>query len=254
MHQVVFKYRPVQWLPYQKEIKTTHPERWEELNQHQFEEVVEYLNTEEKTETAVVSLANALLSLESPMLNFPPEIMMLPTFLNEDKYFSCWIIKSLKGLTGPKDQFKNVSIGQFAFADTFFIQYMRDASTSVLDKLIGTLYINEKFNPDRIELHTNEMATLPDETKAAILFNYSVMRMWIMEKYPYIFPKPAEETSDQEPGTSNQEKKPHSSWREFIRNLVNGDYVNEEKILDTLMHTVLYDHNQSIKQQKNKKK
>lgn len=255
MHNVIFKYRPIFWFPWQKEIKTTHPEKWEELTPLQFEGVVNFINNQRKTENDFVLLANLLLSLQVPLSSFPAEIYDMQKFLNDEKLFSCWIIKTIEiehiFLAGPQNDFKNVTIGQFAFADTFFIRYIRDKKEELLDKLIASLYFSGGiFNPDIIEPRAESLTGLHEKTKTAILFNYMIIRRWIMKRYPFIFPEPPKDEEEK----TNKEPKPHSTWREFVRSLVNGDYVNEDKILNTLMHTVLYDYNENIRKQKTKKK
>lgn len=256
MHSVVFKYRPIHWFPYRRKIKTTHPDSWEDLTPLQFEGVVDFLNNENKKDRDFILLANLLLSLNSPLTSFPPEIFELQKFLQSDKPFSCWIIKAIETeslfLQGPSDDFRNVTIGQFAFADTYFIQYIRDKKPEQLNKLITSLYYLVEWDPDGFLGLENKISLISEKTKTAILFNYMIMRMWIMQKYPYVFPKPPKDNDNKE--SKKETLKPHSTWREFIRNLINGDYVNEDKILKTLMHTVLYDYNANIKKQINKKK
>ena len=251
MHDVIFKYRPITWFPYQKEIKTTHPESWDELMPDQFESIVAFLNSF-PTKASHVLLTNSLLSLKNPLYDFPDEIFNLKNFIKIDEPFSTVLIKTIcpgkNNLYGPSNQFRNVSIGEFAFGETYYLKFMNDKNEKLLYKMIAVYYRrkSEEFNPDIIDTRGSLISELPARTKNAILFNYQVVRRWIQKLYPYIFP----ETSENE----IQIKRESSTWRDFVRNLVNGDYVNEEKILKTLMHTVLSDINENIRKQKTKKK
>jgi hypothetical protein len=255
MHDIIFKYQPYGKLLFKKKVKTSHPENWGELTRLQFEDVVEFISKPKKTDSDFTLLTNSLLSLKDPLTDFPLEIYELQKFLSEKPDFDCWIIKDLEingdTLNSPDDRFRNITIAQFAFADTFCIQFLRDKKEETLDKMIVSLYHPGKsFNPDEIEERAIAISKLSPRTKAAILFNYQVIRNWIRDKYPYVFPKPTEKEEKQ----GSKSLKPHSNWRDFLRSLVNGDYVNEDKILNTLMHTILYDMNKNIEEQKKKKK
>lgn len=253
MHAITLKYCPFPRIPYKKEIQTTHPENWSELTQVQFCKVVDFINNPYHE----LLLTNSLLSLEKPLLDFPSEIHELKSFIKLDEPFKEVLIKSFKtgGLEffGPDDNYRNVTILEFTFADTFFIKFNRDHKEGDLDKLITTLYRplvsgtgkRIDFDPDHLNDHLPEIGLLDGKLKNAILFNYKVNRLYIQKLYIWLFPAPSDEDNN---------KVPVSPWRDFIRNLINGDYVNEDKILNTLMHTVFSDTNYRIKQQKKKKK
>jgi hypothetical protein len=263
VHDVVLKYRPIPWIPIKKTIRSKHPEAWHELSADQFAGVVEFLN-KAYTKKDQTLLVNSLLSLKNPLDHFPEEVLDLHEFIKIKDPINDWVIKHLeiKGVVyhGPADQFRNVTIGEFAFADSYFINYLKTEKQEYLDKMLACYYrpenphpdprrtirdLREPFNPVYTDENRLIFAGLDARLKAAIVFNYKNMRIWIQDQYTWVFPKATEE---------KKADKDSGGWREFVRSVVNGDYVHQEQILQTLMHTVLYDMNQNIKHQAKLKK
>jgi hypothetical protein len=258
VHDVKIKYRPIPWIPYNITIPGKHPSSWNELSTLQFITVVDFLSKPFTVENQVV-LVNSLLNLKSPLQSFPPEILVLHDFVKLTTPLSDWVIKKLiidkQVFIGPSNQFRNVSIGEFAFADSNFLKFLKTKDESFLFKMIACLYRPEnhypnpnqtvkdlrmKFNPVYVDENSLFFSKLDQDTKLALLFNYKNIRTWIQNKYPYVFPK---EKSERKEGNSSE------GWRDFIRSLVAGNYTLQDEILKTLLHTVLYDMNHTIKVQ-----
>jgi hypothetical protein len=261
---VEFKYKSISWLPVFKKIKATHPSSWGDLDLFQFAEVVEFLNSP-YSEQKHDHLINSLLKLKNPLTGFPEEVVRLHDFIKNDYPLVTWVIKHLaindQILLGPFDRFKNVTIGEFIFGDSHFLRFVKNNDSEQLCKFLACYYrpVNEnpdinstieddriKFNPKHIERRAILFHSLDERVKNAIVFNYKNMRGWIQDQYTWVFPKGHE---------SDQKNNGQSPWRNFASVIIDGDYVNQEKIMETLLHTVLYDMNQKIKSQsKNKRR
>jgi hypothetical protein len=256
---VKLSYRPIPWLPFKKEIKTTHPEKWAELDAFQFADVVEFLG-KPYDKKSHIALINSLLDLKIPLFDFPEEIIDLHSFIKESYPIRDWVIKSLVLKTGiligPSDEFRNVTIGEFIFGDSFFLEYLKHDSEKALFKFLACFYrialpagTNDytyeddrvKFNPKYIESNAKYFEDLDKGLINAIVFNYKNIRGWIQDKYSWVFPKGSDE--------SPKKAKSEGPWRKFAKNVIGGDYVNQDKRMQTLMHTILYDMNQDLRDQ-----
>lgn len=235
-----------------KKVKTRHAENWPELNESQFCDVVAYMHG--KIDSSL--LVNSLLRLKDPLINFPPEVIGLHDFIKDP--FIEVLIKSIRindmVLTGPQDQFRNVEIGQFAFGDTHYIKFLRNHDENELNKMIATFYLDKAYNQEETNDLADLISNVPARTKLAILFNYQIIRKWIFDRYGWLFPAAGEDTLRPSDTSLKGGKEPRSYWRKFMTSLINGDYVNQEKILKAKMHTVFYDMNERIKDQKKRKK
>lgn len=245
MHQVEIKYG-------KKTIRTGHPEKWTELNESQFCDVVAYVHGK----MDISLLANSLLKLKDPMTGFPPEVFELHKFIAEP--FTEVLIKSIRindvVLTGPKDQFSDVEIGQFAFGDTHYIKFLRNHDEQNLNKMIASFYLQGTYDQEQTNDMADMVSNISDKTRMAILFNYQVIRKWIFDKYGWLFPQPPDPPEADRPPKGGKSNEPRSYWRKFVTTLINGDYVNQEKILMAKMHTVFFDMNERIKEQKKRKR
>lgn len=263
MITVELSYRMVPWLPFKKYVKASHPEGWAELDTFQFADVVEFINKpyDKNSHTALI---NSLLDLKDPLTDFPEEIIKLHAFIKDSYPIRAWVIKSLavknQILLGPSDEFRNVTIGEFIFGDTYFLEYVKTNSPESLGRFLSCFYRpvdakgennytyednRVKFNPRHTVEWVKEFDVIDEGIKNAIAFNYKNIRGWIQDKYSWVFPK----GSDSAP-----KSKPEGQWRNFAKAVIAGDYVNQEKRMETLMHTILYDMNQDIKDAERRKR
>jgi hypothetical protein len=150
---------------------------------------------------------------------------------------------------GPSDKFSNVTFGEFCFADTHFLDYINEENEEALNKFIAVLYrperkvdVNdEEFNGDWRVNFTSHHTMKRAETltafypplKKAIVLNYSKIRAWLEEAYPYVFPK---EEKKQKEGDKEQKKQ---SWLPVLENMAGNDIINLEKYSNLPLHQAL---------------
>lgn len=155
---------------------------------------------------------------------------------------------------GPDDDFGNISIGEFAFADNFFMRYFLERKEEDLDLMIGCLYRpkttekytgddREKFNKNKIESFTKRLKKMSYAHKVAIFLWYSGCRESLVNRYPEPFSK------TENIGESNQ------TWINVIIELSGDKFGDFETTNDTNIHLVMMEiqmaHNKMLEQEKN---
>lgn len=107
-------------------------------------------------------------------------------------------------LHGWTDNLDNLTIEEYSFADTLYINLFKSGDIGNLDKLLATLYrpaimteddpeyrgdVRELYNPYQHTKKPEAFATLNNEYKYALMLNFLGARGWIVEKYHYVFKK-----------------------------------------------------------------
>jgi hypothetical protein len=188
-------------------------------------------------------------------------IRVYPAMKALEKAASFFKLKNGLLLFGPDDALKNVSMGEFLFADTYYFAYGRDKKPELLNKFIATLFrprrvnykkgspdVREEFN----EILINERAKLVENVilpvKLAILFNYGAVRKEMCMHYPNIFPKI-------EKGAP-KENKPVSlpEWHKWMWKLADGNTDEDfDKVARSLCRNILQKIDELIKESKKRK-
>jgi len=156
-------------------------------------------------------------------------------------------------LIGPKAEFSNLICGEFAFADTFYSAYFKTKDEKYIDKCLAVLMrevdpeANEMkpdwkgdkriiFNENHVERRASLIATIPAEIKMAAMFNYSIIRAKLEQRYIWIFPKTAT-------GSSNKT----SGWDKVIRSMCQGDLTKLDAVFFVPLYTFFDELNDQIK-------
>jgi len=185
------------------------------------------------------------------------EMFGLQDFILKEQTFNNWIIKRLEFgesvYYGPKDRFSYMQFGEFIVADMLFMQYFESKNEEVLDKFIAVLYrslnikaigdedLREEFNTSSISIRAMVLKGLSPVAKQSILYNYSGVRAWLCERYPYVFS--TKENKEEIVLGSNEQ----GGWMNIRRHLA-GDVLNLDKVDHVLLHDVLNDLNEKMKE------
>jgi len=276
MVKVAIKYKKPLWWPWWKTHQAEFPTEWEQLNAEQFALAVKILSKGYLGEKDKTLFFNMVLGLKNfPVYNLPVSLLQLSDFmLDIVEPFNKVFFKELNinGVTyyGPDDGFYIVRLGEWAFADTFFTEFVKNKNEEMCNKMIACLYrpsgnsygvkggiynpesvdydgdIREKFNDNLIEHRSKIFEELDCDVKNAIIFNYRIMRRWIEEKYPNLFPH---EKPKLRVIISRQN---NNGWDKFIRNLCNGDLTKLGAVADLYIHPVLKETDEAIEAQNTK--
>lgn len=149
---------------------------------------------------------------------------------------------------GPGDKLKDMKFGQFMYADTFYLKYMKSRNIVDLNMLMATLYYKDRFDPTEIELLASRFAGVSQDKKLAVLLYFTGSRLHINRKFPVLFPQ-AEE------GEVKSKKKSAFGWGGVLVSMVGDSPAEKDRIeqLD-LYFALTYLQEQLIKADELKRK
>ena len=241
-----------------------HPEKFNELNEEQYRAFIEHAYLpktplDERMSDRLILLQEFLgkkvnyafktrwYKVIDSLVNegVIDELLKLQDFMQEEQIFNAWILKELKisrlKYYGPYDRFGYMTFAEFISADMLFMAWFDNKDKEVLYKFAATLYKevkDDEFSSKVINQRAEIFKNLSDIDVSAIVFNYSSMRYWLTQKYPFVF-KGSEETQELHLGSSQH------SWMNIRRNLA-GDVLNLDKVDKLLLHDVLADLNEKM--------
>lgn len=220
------------------------PETWDELSEQQLL-AMQKLYMAKINETDFIclffGLKRRIVRLLAPYQLF--KITELLEFAKDKNMYSFrikYIEEGGKRYYAPGDRLKGMKFGEFCMVDSLFLSYMNNPSDEALNMLIGSLY-REKgglyripFDEELMDLYKKNAEPIKEEIKTAIVLNYSIVRLWLIDAYPAIFPKQKEEDKNKKviSFTGNE-------WINFYDSVVGDDIANEDKYKDKGVHTVL---------------
>jgi hypothetical protein len=157
-----------------------------------------------------------------------------------------FILNRYKKFKGPEENFRNLTFGQFAYADTFLANYK---SGDNANKFAACLFLPEKvkFNDVELSEHAKNFADMPAHFQKALMFNFAAIRSHIYAQYPMLFQRQAWESSSKQPAPPR--------WDKMIRQLMK-DVTDDEmlRITGSKMHNVFGKLNQMILDEKTRPK
>lgn len=163
---------------------------------------------------------------------------MLSFISNIQRGLSFFFLPDIPGtrLVSPERNLGNMSFQQFMNADTYFSHYLVYNELNMLDRMIASLYMKRK---ERFVVTTKKEALvdldknaalirsrLDDKTKFAIFFNFILVKEWLSNVYPYLFPK--DQDSDLHEIKLNQHPKT-VDWLELFDRFVGDQIPQMEK-------------------------
>lgn len=226
----------------QRKIKTTFPSAWSEMNARQF--------------TALYKKRDDV-SLLSLMLNVPKrvvkrlsllqiyELAQLFDFIRKDTKVSTFLLDRIHcpkigTLYAPKARLAEMTFMQFIYADSFYMQYVETLRPEILRDLVAHLYVGEMGYDRKVsERNAERLKRLDSGTLEAIALNYGLMRKWVAERYPQVFPA---ETSKKQKNTGG--------WPDVFDNLVGDDLKDRDKYAEIPVNSVFKFMTKKIKEAK----
>lgn len=212
-------------------VEATFPSAWSELDARQF--------------TALYRRPDDI-SLLSLMLRIPKrivkrlsllqiyELASLFDFIKKDTKVSSFLLDKIKCrgigiLVSPKPRLADMSFMQFIYADSFYMQYAETLRPAILRELVAHLYTLET-GYDRKK--TDEIARQLKKTDPAVLeavaLNYGLVRKWLTERYPLVFPSAKKQQAGRAGGT----------WSDVFDNLVGDDLKDRDKYAEIPVNSI----------------
>jgi hypothetical protein len=143
-----------------------------------------------------------------------------------------------KTLYGPEDGFRNITMGQFLFAETFYYAFLRDNDSRFLHKFLAALFLEKgkKFTEKDIDTRAQLFENVIFETAQAILFNYGAVRKDMTLKLKNLFPPPRETEKKELKAQDIQIPK----WDEWMWKLSDGNTdADFDKVANSLVRNIL---------------
>lgn len=226
----------------QQRIQTTFPSAWSEMNTPQF--------------TALYKKRDDV-SLLSLMLDVPKrvvkrlsllqiyELAQLFDFIRKDTKVSTFLLDKIYCpkvgiLYAPKPRLAEMTFIQFIYADSFYMQYVDTLKPEILCDLTAHLYVGESGYDRKVsERNAERLKRLDQGTLEAIALNYGLVRKWIGERYPQVFP------------AGNTQKQGNTGgWPDVFDNLVGDDLKDRDKYAEIPINSVFKFMTKKIKEAK----
>lgn len=182
-------------------------ETWDQLSQVEFMELFFKLNALWYEKTSRFDLVDWLYSHATSEQFLVQELTIRKVFNGKTFY-------------GPGKGFRDLTMGQFMFADFYNVSYHNERRPEDLSKLVAALFIPENCDDDsrsdqkHIDERAGELNILPDHVRDAVLFNYRCVRRWLTGRFTYVFPKKQPDNAPR--------KMPLPRWDRYMWNLAEG--------------------------------
>lgn len=231
----------------ERKIKTTFPSGWSEMDARQFTAL--YKRPDD------ISLLSLMLGISKRIIKRLSllqiyELAQLFDFIKKDTKTSSFLLNQItcQGigiLISPKAKLAEMSFAQFIYVDSYYMQYVGSTRTDILYDLVAHLYTPESGYNKKVSDRNAVLLKCMDVTVLeAIALNYGLIRKWIAERYPYVFPTGKETPSEQ------KGSKTTSSWSSVFDNLVGDDLKDRDKYAEIPVNSVFRFITRKIKEAK----
>lgn len=199
MRKVKVEYLYFYW--FRKKLEIDVPEKWEELNEKQFEICSQIIYQETSDEDFIAGffgLKKSLVSKLDKFLQFKliemAEFVSSPKAINNIFYLSQlpgnpFVAPGAK-LRAPGEKLKGITFEHFMIFDTFFFDYINDPTEYLLHKFVASLYlkkgelITEVNLKERVDYISKNV---DNATLYAIFLNYTFIRKWLSKSFRFLF-------------------------------------------------------------------
>lgn len=205
-----------------KDVDVDIPESWREMSEKQFiaacslaDGKVEEYEFYSQYFGIPADGVDALSLYDFYMLNSLMNFMREPAMLNSFK------IARVADFIAPLPALASMDFEQFMMVDTFFNWYVQTENDAYLNRMCAALYLmrGEKVSDLNMSDRAKTWELVNTPVKYAIMVNWSMVRMWVANAYPYLFPSGDSEA----PRVKNKNPKLSSTWLDIFDALVEDD-------------------------------
>ncbi len=147
-------------------------------------------------------------------------------------------VPPIEGFQTPNRMLYGVTLEQYLMADDDYIRFVRSGEFHHLDRMLITLYCTD-FRDTDLEAASVRMARRPRHIRFAAFIWYTGAKMWMRQKYAYIYC-----------GDHEQSQYPDEPILNILSILNGGDITRNQRILQTPVHEALFELNQKAEQVK----
>lgn len=176
------------------------------------------------------------------------------SFMHEFAPRNAIIIKQMGDGAAPNPRLEGFDFGQFIFTDTYFQDFSENNNDEHLHKFLAALYKPEgkKFNEKTIKQRVKHFQNVSRHKKQAVIINYGLIREWLQDVYPLVFPRPVQK--EEERKNKLPKARTTGAWLKVFEAMVGDDIVNAEKYARLPVHTAFRFISKKIKEQRNGKR
>lgn len=237
-----------------KIINTTHAENWEELKPSQFIALVRAIHGEISEDDLLIEMLDIqhkyvkdLDAIQRYHLGISLE------FIQSRAPFKHFVIPCDQGLWAPEDGLRDVTFGEFMFTDTFYSNYQQSNADDDMLKLVACLYVQHNKDGERVrfkgKVNTHAAKNIHPLKRKAIAMNYDLIRSWLEESYPEVFPPARSPISNKK-----ETKQKSNGWIDVFDSIVGDDLINSDKYFEKPCTEILRYMNKKIKENRKKKR
>ena len=147
--------------------------------------------------------------------------------------------ETVAGYRRPDYRLFDASLEEWLTADAFYANYLRSKGESGLDEMIAVLYRpqGEPYSDEGFETRLPDIKKSKQVPKTAFLLWYVGLKAFFRREYPFVF----------RPSDGSEDVSPHKTIFALLESLNDGRPQENERILKTRLHEVLYSLNEKIK-------
>jgi len=210
-----------------KTLRTSHPDKWEELTAPQMVALGRLMKGSISDEDLLIEMLNLSRSIIRKFDQYQRyKLGEILAFLQDRAPHDAFIIKEIAGLKAPADKLEDVTFGEFMHIDTFYMDYIESGEANDLLNLVSCIYVfHDKAGKRPLfngHMDTFRVKMLTDAQQEAISINYGLIRTWLQKAYPEVFPTGNKATGDSKKMRGN-------GWVDVFDGLVGDDIVNADK-------------------------
>lgn len=213
-----------------REIITSFPTTWSEMNCRQFTA----LHKRQDDTTLLAVMLNVPKRIVRKMnLHQVYELAKLFDFIQKDTKTSSFNIESvcfpgLGTLYAPRPKLADMTFLQFIYVDSFYMQYAETANPDILRDFIAHLYTpGTGYDKKSADQAVPKLKKADLQIFEAIALNYGLVRKWIADRYPLIFPAQKQSFG-----------KKSGSWAEIFEDIVGDDLKDQDKYAEIPINSV----------------
>ena len=161
------------------------------------------------------------------------ELAKLFDFIQKDTKTSSFNIESvcfpgLGTLYAPRPKLADMTFLQFIYVDSFYMQYAETAKPDILRDFIAHLYTpGTGYDKKSADQAVPKLKKADLQIFEAIALNYGLVRKWIADRYPLIFPAQKQSFG-----------KKSGSWAEIFDDIVGDDLKDQDKYAEIPINSV----------------
>lgn len=239
-------------------FKRELPECWDDLTPRQLLAVSQmfcYNHPDYRFISKLCRIPAVITKKIHPFITF--QLLEELSFMHDLSPRNTIIIKQMGDGHAPQSRLEGTDFGQFIFIDTYFQDFSETNNDEHLHKFLAALYTpaGKRFSEKTIKHRTRHFEKVSRHEKQAAIINYGLIREWLQDAYPLIFPRPPKHDDEQKKQTQPKPKaRSTGNWLKVFEAMVADDVVNAEKYARLPVHTALRFISKKIKEQRNGKR